>query len=297
MLHFPVLLEESVDFLITNLDGNYIDCTFGRGGHTSKILRKISPEAKLTSFDKDAEACEFAKKFKENNFSIKHESFNSLSKYFDKGSIDGILYDLGTCSTHLDKGDRGFSFMRNGPLDMRFNIKKGKPLSDWINNASYDEILDVLYSYGDEKHGKLISKAIIDFRGKKRIATTFDLANLIKDCYPGSRKKIHPATKSFQAFRIFINNELNEIAESLQQAKKILKKNGIIVVISFHSLEDNLVKNFFKPQNLEFPKDIPINSIMSQEFKCIAKKIRATEDEIDINPRSRSAIMRVFKKL
>ena len=297
MLHFPVLLEESVEFLITNLDGSYIDCTFGRGGHTSKILNKISSKGKLTSFDKDAEACEVAKKFKENNFSIKHESFNSLNKYFEKGSIDGILYDLGTCSTHLDNGERGFSFMRNGPLDMRFNTKRGIPLSDWINNATFDEILNVLYSYGDEKHGKLISKAIIDFREKKRIVNTIDLANLIKDCYPGSRKKIHPATKSFQAFRIFINNELNEITDSLQQAKKLLKKNGIIVVISFHSLEDNLVKNFFKPHNVEYPKDIPINPIKSQEFKCIAKKIRATEDEVNINPRSRSAIMRVFKKL
>lgn len=297
MLHFPVLLEESVEFLITNLDGSYIDCTFGRGGHTSKILNKISSKGKLTSFDKDAEACEFAKKFKENNFSIKHESFNSLNKYFEKGSIDGILYDLGTCSTHLDNGERGFSFMRNGPLDMRFNTKRGIPLSDWINNATFDEILNVLYSYGDEKHGKLISKAIVDFREKKRIVNTFDLANLIKDCYPGSRKKIHPATKSFQAFRIFINNELNEITDSLQQAKKLLKKNGIIVVISFHSLEDNLVKNFFKPHNVEYPKDIPINPIKRQEFKCIAKKIRATEDEVNINPRSRSAIMRVFKKL
>ena len=143
----------------------------------------------------------------------------------------------------------------------------------------------------------LFLKQLLILEKKKRIVNTFDLANLIKDCYPGSRKKIHPATKSFQAFRIFINNELNEITDSLQQAKKLLKKNGIIVVISFHSLEDNLVKNFFKPHNVEYPKDIPINPIKSQEFKCIAKKIRATEDEVNINPRSRSAIMRVFKKL
>jgi len=162
---------------------------------------------------------------------------------------------------------------------------------------AFEEILNVLYEYGDEKHAKLISNAIIDHREKQKILTTFDLANIIEDCYPGKRKKIHPATKSFQAFRIFINNELNEITESLNQAKKLLKKNGIIVVISFHSLEDNLVKSYFKSHKVEYPKDIPINSIENQEFKCIAKKIRASKDEVSINPRSRSAIMRVFKKL
>ena len=297
MLHFPVLLEESVEFLITNPDGNYIDCTFGRGGHSQRILKKISSQAKLTSFDKDAEAYKFAQQFKASNFSINHESFNCLSKHFDESSIDGILYDLGTCSTHLDNGERGFSFMRNGPLDMRFNTKKGQPLSDWINTAPFEEILNVLYEYGDENHANLISNAIIDHREKQKILTTFDLANIIEDCYPGKRKKIHPATKSFQAFRIFINNELNEITESLNQAKKLLKKNGIIVVISFHSLEDNLVKSYFKSHKVEYPKDIPINSIENQEFKCIAKKIRASKDEVSINPRSRSAIMRVFKKL
>ena len=175
MLHFPVLLEESVEFLITNPDGNYIDCTFGRGGHSQRILKKISSQAKLTSFDKDAEAYKFAQQFKASNFSINHESFNCLSKYFDESSIDGILYDLGTCSTHLDNGERGFSFMRNGPLDMRFNTKKGQPLSDWINTAPFEEILNVLYEYGDEKHAKLISNAIIDHREKQKILTTLAL--------------------------------------------------------------------------------------------------------------------------
>ena len=297
MLHFPVLLEESVEFLITNPDGNYIDCTFGRGGHSQRILKKISSQAKLTSFDKDAEAYKFAQQFKASNFSINHESFNCLSKHFDESSIDGILYDLGTCSTHLDNGERGFSFMRNGPLDMRFNTKKGQPLSDWINTAPFEEILNVLYEYGDEKHAKLISNAIIDHREKQKILTTFDLANIIEDCYPGKRKKIHPATKSFQAFRIHLNDELTELSNSLIHAKSLLKKNGIVVVISFHSLEDNIVKNFFKAEIKNYPKDIPINNEEFKEFECIAKKVRPSAKEIELNNRSRSAIMRVFKKL
>ena len=297
MLHFPVLLEESIRYLISNKDGNYIDCTYGRGGHSQKILGEITASGTLTAFDKDPEAIVDAKQINSSQFTAINSSFNKLESYFKENSVDGILYDLGTCSTHFDDGNRGFSFINNGPLDMRFNNTKGKPLYDWINNASHDEILKVLYEYGDEKHGKLITRKILEYREKQKILTTFDLADLIKDCYPDKNKKIHPATKSFQAFRIFINDELNEINQSLNQAMKILKKDGRIVVISFHSLEDNLVKNFFKPNQLEFPKDIPINTIEDEKFKCIAKKIRPSTDEININSRSRSAIMRVFKKL
>lgn len=297
MLHFPVLLEESVEFLISDLDGSYIDCTYGRGGHSQKILSKLSNKASLTSFDKDPEACIDAKNISNNNFSIKNNSFSSLKSYFSTNSVDGILYDLGTCSTHLEDASRGFSFMHDGPLDMRFNNKQGSPLSKWINSASYDDILNILYKYGDEKHGKLITKAIIDMRMKTELLSTSQLANLIEDCYPEKRKKLHPATKSFQAFRIFINDELKEIKDSLEQASSIVKKGGRIVVISFHSLEDNLVKNFFKPKKIGFPKDIPINTIENKEFECIAKKIRPTKNEIEENPRSRSAIMRVFEKL
>jgi 16S rRNA (cytosine1402-N4)-methyltransferase len=297
MLHFPVLLEESIDFLVQKVDGNFIDCTYGRGGHSSTILDKLTKNGHLTSFDKDPEAYEHASNISENNFTPIHSSFNNINKYFSNNSVDGILYDLGTCSTHFDDGARGFSFKNDGPLDMRFNSSKGVPLSVWINKASQKEIMEVLYKYGEEKHGKLIAQKIIESREKEIIKTTLKLSQIIKDIYPEKKIKTHPATKSFQAFRIFINNELNELEESLSQASKIIKKDGIIVVISFHSLEDNIVKSFFRPTVKSYPKDIPLNTIEVSDFLCIAKKIRPTRNEIDINKRSRSAIMRVFKKL
>ena len=297
MLHFPVLLEESIDFLVQKIDGNFIDCTYGRGGHSSAILDKLNKNGHLTSFDKDPEAYEHATKISENNFTPIHSSFNNINKYFSNNSVDGILYDLGTCSTHFDDGGRGFSFKNDGPLDMRFNSSKGDPLSVWINEASQEEIMEALYKYGDEKHGKLIAKKIIEFRKIEFIKTTLQLSQIIQDIYPEKKIKTHPATKSFQAFRIFINNELNELEESLSQASKIIKKDGVIVVISFHSLEDNIVKSFFRPTVKSYPKDIPLNSTKVSDFSCIAKKIRPKKNEIDINKRSRSAIMRVFKKL
>ena len=247
MLHFPVLLEESVDFLLNDLNGHYIDCTFGRGGHSKLILEKLTEDGFLTGIDKDPDAYEYATKLKNNNFKIINDSFKNIEKYFEEESISGILYDLGTCSTHLDQPERGFSFNKEGPLDMRFNNKTGIPLSDWLENASEEQIRDILYQYGDEKHAKLISNAIFRSKIKNKITTTTQLSKIIKDIYPEKDKKIHPATKSFQAFRIFINNELEEITRSLKAAEKLIKLGGFIVTIAFHSLEDNIIKNFFKP--------------------------------------------------
>jgi 16S rRNA (cytosine1402-N4)-methyltransferase len=297
MLHFPVLLEESVDFLVQKVDGNYIDCTYGRGGHSSAILDKINKNGHLTSFDKDPEAYKHASKIIKNNFKPIHNSFNNINKYFSNNSVDGILYDLGTCSTHFDDAARGFSFRNDGPLDMRFNTSKGEPLTAWINTASQKDIMEVLYKYGEEKHGKLIAKKIIESREIEPLETTLQLSKIIQDVYPEKKIKTHSATKSFQAFRIFINDELNQLKESLSQARQIIKKDGLIVVISFHSLEDNIVKSFFRPTIKSYPKDIPLNTTEVSDFSCIAKKIRPTNNEIDVNKRSRSAIMRVFKKL
>ena len=297
MPHFPVLLEESVDFLVNKKEGSYIDCTYGRGGHTQKILETISSNSQLTSFDKDSDAIKHANNIQNTNFKIIQDSFSNINKYFSKDSVDGILYDLGTCSTHFDDASRGFSFRHNGPLDMRFDTKKGKPLKDWINKATENDIKEVLYKYGDEKHAKLISRNIVKYRNQNTLDSTLQLANLIQDIYPDKKNKIHPATKSFQAFRIHLNDELTELSNSLIQAKSLLKKNGIVVVISFHSLEDNIVKNFFKAEIKNYPKDIPINNEEFKEFECIAKKVRPSAKEIELNKRSRSAIMRVFKKL
>ena len=297
MLHFPVLLEESVDFLLNDIDGHYIDCTFGRGGHSELILKKISNKGFLSSFDKDPDAYEYGLNLDNKNFEIYHDSFQNINKYFKKESIDGIIYDLGTCSTHLDNPKRGFSFNKEGPLDMRFNNKIGIPFSKWLEDARKNEISEVLYKFGDEKHANLIANAIDSAKKKYPISTTLELAKIIKDVYPEKYNKIHPATKSFQAFRILINNELDELKISLENAEEIIKRNGFIVTIAFHSLEDNIVKNFFRPTIKSFPKDIPINNEEKRKFKCIAKKIRASDNEVNKNPRSRSAIMRVFQKL
>ena len=297
MLHFPVLLEESIDFLINDINGHYVDCTFGRGGHSELILSKLSSKATLSSFDKDPDAFKFGSGIKKKNFKIYHDSFKNIDKYFDDESIDGILYDLGTCSTHFDDAKRGFSFNKEGPLDMRFNNKEGIPFSEWLQSADKSQIIEILYKYGDEKHAKLIANAIDSARSKKQILTTTVLSDLIQEVYPEKNKKIHPATKSFQAFRIFINNELDEFKDSLDVAHKIIKKGGVIVTIAFHSLEDNIIKNFFKPNVKLFPKDIPLNNQEQKSFKCIAKKIRASDNEVNINKRSRSAIMRVFQKI
>ena len=260
-------------------------------------LETISSNSQLTSFDKDSDAIEHANHIQNTNFKIIQDSFSNINKYFSKDSVDGILYDLGTCSTHFDDASRGFSFRHNGPLDMRFDTKKGKPLADWINKATENDIKEVLYKYGDEKHAKLISRNIVEYRNQNTLDSTLQLANLIQEIYPDRKNKIHPATKSFQAFRIHLNDELTELSNSLIHAKSLVKKNGIVVVISFHSLEDNIVKNFFKAEIKNYPKDIPINNEEFKEFECIAKKVRPSAKEIKLNNRSRSAIMRVFKKL
>ena len=297
MLHFPVLLEESIDFLIHDINGHYIDCTFGRGGHSNQILKMISKNGFLSAIDKDPESISFASNIKDLNFKIFHNSYKNLEKYFKNETVDGLLYDLGTCSTHFDNAERGFSFNKDGPLDMRFDNTRGITLSEWINEAPEEEIVDVLFKYGDERHARLIANRICNERKENLILRTVQLADIINEKYPEKRKKIHPATKSFQAFRIFLNKELEELSLSLDAAKKILKPKGVIVTIAFHSLEDNIIKNSFKPLFKSFPKDIPLNNIEEKKFTCIAKKIRPSADEIKKNTRSRSALMRVFQKI
>ena len=211
MLHFPVLLEESIGFLVANKSGSFLDCTFGRGGHSKFILDTITEEGKLTAFDKDPDAIAYAThSIKDPRFRIIHKSFNEIDRTFKAQSLDGILFDLGTCSTHFDDKSRGFSFQESGPLDMRFNFNSGYPVSEWINKATEKELVYVLYKYGQEKNARSIASAICLSRRESTINTTSQLADIITSVSSKKYKKIHPATKSFQAFRIFINNELEE---------------------------------------------------------------------------------------
>ena len=297
MLHVPVLLEESLDFLLHDLSGAYLDLTFGRGSHSQEILNRISPRGSLDAVDRDPEAVLYGKKnIIDSRFSIYHSNYSDIDSLFSQQKFDGILLDLGTCSTHLDNPIRGFSFQSDGPLDMRMDISSGFSAAEWLNSAPEKEISNILYEYGDEKASRKIAKAIVKYRAKSSLETTIELTKAIETVLKRTGKT-HPATKSFQAIRIHVNNELHHLKKALLKLHDVLKVGGVVVIISFHSLEDRIVKNFFKPEIEELPKDIPINNSVNETYRCIKRKIKPSANEIKINPRSRSAVMRVFSKL
>jgi len=297
MQHVPVLLEKSLDLLLHDLSGNYLDLTFGRGGHSQEILNRLSHKGQLFAVDRDDEAVAYGKKnIIDSRFSIFHTNYSEIDSLFPEEFFDGVLLDLGTCSTQLENPERGFSFQANGPLDMRMDRSRGVSASEWINNASEKEISEVLYKYGEEKASRKIAKEIVNHRQMKIIKTTYDLTKIIQSVVKRIGK-IHPATKTFQAIRIQVNDELHHLEEALYKIDKILKVSGKIVIISFHSLEDRIIKKFFKPQIKDFPKDIPINTSVKKLYNPVTKKIKPSLDEIQKNPRSRSAVMRTFLKL
>ena len=298
MLHSPVLLEESIDFLITNPSGKYIDATFGRGGHSRKILDSISKDGSLLALDKDIEAIRFAKEnFKDKNFSIKHAGFEDLDLMSLAKQADGILFDFGLCSTHYDDPSRGFSFSEAGPLDMRIDKRQSKKLEDLLQTVDHETLANIIYQYGDEKESRKISQAIINSYKDGRILNTVDLAEVIKKSKTRLPNKIHPATQTFQALRIYLNDEINNLSAGLNKSKDLVKTGGRIVCISFHSLEDRSVKQSFAPKRISYPKEIPLNNEVIKEFKVVAKKIKPSTSELQRNKRSRSAIMRVFEKI
>ncbi len=297
MLHVPVLLEESLDFLLHNLSGSYLDLTFGRGTHSQEILKRLSPEGTLDAVDRDMDAVLYGiENIYDSRFSIHHSNYSEIDSLFSSKQYDGIILDLGTCSTHLDDPKRGFSFQANGPLDMRMDKSEGSSASEWLNSASEVEISEILYKFGEEKASRKIASAIIKSREIKPIETTIELSNIIQGVIKRTGKT-HPATKTFQAIRIHVNDELHHLKIALSKLEQFLKLGGMVVIISFHSLEDRIVKNFFKPAIQDFPKDIPINSSFKETYRCIKKKVRPSIDEIKTNPRSRSAVMRVFSRL
>jgi len=297
MLHVPVLLEESLDFLLNDLSGSYLDLTFGRGSHSQEILNRLSPSGRLFAVDRDLEAVSYGKdNITDKRFEIFHANYSQIDLLFSGQQFNGILLDLGTCSTHLDNHSRGFSFQGEGPLDMRMDTSQGFSAASFLNESTEQEISDVIYKYGEEKASKKIAKAIVEFRNHTLIDSTSDLVKIIEGVLKRTGKK-HPATKTFQAIRIHVNNELEHLEIALSKLSQLLNKKGVIVVISFHSLEDRIVKNFFKPNIQSLPKDIPINNIVKENFHCIKKKVKPSAEEIKQNPRSRSAVMRVYSKL
>ncbi len=305
--HISVLLDEAISGLAIKEDGIYIDCTFGRGGHSGLILSKLSKQGRLIAIDRDPSAIEAAKKFADDQrFTIEHHGFADLQLIAEKhqllGKVDGILLDLGVSSPQLDEAERGFSFMKDGPLDMRMDTTSGQTAAQWLANADVEDISWVLKTFGEEKHAWRIANAIVDSRDESPLTRTSELAELIKKTAPQREIKKHPATRSFQAIRIYINSELEQIEKALNASLNVLKEGGRLVVISFHSLEDRLVKQFMKKQSQgkQVPRGMPISEAELNKGKKLAlvgRKQKPTKQEVEENVRSRSSVMRVAERL
>ena len=301
--HYSVLLQESVDALLWNPDGCYIDATFGRGGHSRAILDRLSERGRLIAFDKDPQAIKVAQSLEKQDvrFSIVHRSFRFVADELSvKGQlVDGILFDLGVSSPQLDQAERGFSFLKDGPLDMRMNTDEGQSAEQWLAQASEQEMTRVFREYGEERFAKRIAKAIVEQREDQAISTTLQLANLIESSVPKLEQHKDPATRVFQAIRIEINQELEDLRLALEALPSLLVDDGRAVVISFHSLEDRMVKRFFKQQSRsqEFPPGLPVtHDQLKAPLSIVGKMLKASEQEVSMNTRSRSAVMRVVRK-
>jgi len=304
--HETVLITEAIDGLSIREDGCYVDATFGRGGHSRLILENLGAKGRLIVFDKDPEAIKVARiiREKDERLRIAHAPFGDLQAQLTtlglSDGVDGILFDLGVSSPQLDNAERGFSFLRDGPLDMRMNPAVGQSAEQWINSAEEVEIADVLYQYGEERHSRRMARRVILERAEKRITRTSELAEIIKEANPAWERDKHPATRAFQGIRIFINDELGELERGLEQALTMLKVGGRLVVISFHSLEDRMVKRFIAKQAKGdgFPRGLPIpQHMLSPKLNPIGKRIKASAFEVGRNTRSRSAVMRVAQKI
>ena len=279
--HEPVLLKETLNNLIYDKSGSYLDCTFGLGGHSKKILENLNSDGSLYSIDKDKEVKHYANLIKDERFNFQTSTFSNISSLFSKNTMNGVLFDLGVSSLQLDKPERGFSFMREGELDMRFDNSSGMSAKEWINSASEKELADVFYFLGEERKSRQFAKKIIQVRKDTNISSTKNLAELFK---PKGFQKKHPATNIFRGIRILINNEFEELKEGLISAIKVLKDRGILAVISFHSAEDRIVKNFFKKDYKNFFEGINLKNV---------NKFKPSKEEKSTNPRSRSAILRI----
>jgi 16S rRNA (cytosine1402-N4)-methyltransferase len=303
--HQTVLLNEAVEALITDASGRYIDGTFGRGGHSRKILEALSVDGQLLGIDKDPEAILSANELKneDDRFAIYHGSFKELdvaASEQDWNGVTGILLDLGVSSPQIDDASRGFSFLNDGPLDMRMNPEKGLSAEQWIACADVKEIIMVLKEYGEERFAKRIAGAIVDARESGVIDTTAKLQKIVAEANPAWEKGKNPATRAFQAIRIKVNDELTDLEEVLETASEALKPGGRLVVISFHSLEDRMVKRFMrkKAKGNEPPAGVPIREDeIHRPFALVGKAVKPSKKEVEHNVRSRSAVMRVMEKL
>ncbi|WP_372834552.1 16S rRNA (cytosine(1402)-N(4))-methyltransferase RsmH [Pontibacterium sp.] len=305
--HITVLLNEAVDLLVQDPDGFYVDGTFGRGGHTALVLDRLSEGGRVMGIDKDPQAIAHSKERfgDEPRFSIAHGSFAEMEQFVTDagmmGKVDGVLLDLGVSSPQLDDPDRGFSFSNDGPLDMRMNTAVGESAAEWLARAEEKEIADVIYLYGEERFSRRMAKAIVAERAESPIVTTGRLAKIIAEANPAWEKGKHPATRAFQGIRIHINRELEDLERCLDQALEVLAEGGRLVVISFHSLEDRIVKRFIRKYvkgDEHLPPGIPVTQdMLNQRLKGLGKAVKAGKQEVSDNPRARSAVMRAAYKI
>ena len=304
MSHIPVLLHEALDALCIRSDGIYLDCTFGRGGHSRAILASLDDGGRLIGFDRDPSAVAAAQDLarKDSRFEIVHTAFSELESALDSiaiARVHGVLMDLGVSSPQLDQAERGFSFQVDGPLDMRMDPTSGQSAADWIAHADTDEIADVLWVLGEERFSRRIARAIAEARKVEPIVTTAQLSKIVSDAQPKKDQNKHPATRTFQAIRLHINEELSEVEQGLEAAVKRLEVGGRLAVISFHSLEDRLVKRALRDAS-RFPQGDPRmplpDSVTKPRLRLMGKAIKAGTVELGMNPRARSAVLRVAER-
>lgn len=305
--HRSVLLEEAVEGLGLQGNDRVIDATFGRGGHSREILGRMGPEGVLLALDKDPEAIaspEADALRGDKRFELRHLSFAGIEGMAEAlgwtGRVDAVLMDLGVSSPQLDQAERGFSFMREGPLDMRMNTMEGPTAAEWLMKVGQQELADVLWTYGEERFSRRIAEAIVSERSRAPIATTKDLVRLIEKVVPGRDPHKHPATRTFQAIRIVLNEELSELERGLCAALEVLKPGGRLVVIAFHSLEDRMVKRFFRDQERGWRAGEPVPLLgRTHEGRLhrMGKAIKPSLEEVRANVRSRSAVMRIAEKI
>ena len=295
--HTTVLLSEAVDALDLQPDGTYVDATFGRGGHTRLMLSKLSDKGRVIAFDKDPEAIAVAQQIQDPRLSIRHEGFAHLGD-LPRASVDGVLMDLGISSPQVDNPARGFSFRHDGPLDMRMDTTRGQSVREWLAEADIQHIAEVIREYGEERFALQIAKAIDARRQERGVPTsTAELAQLVADTVKTREPGKDPATRTFQAFRIFINAELEELQQALDAALHVLRPHGRLAVISFHSLEDRIVKQFIAQHAREvYDRRAPFAPPQVMDFKAV-QRIKPSAEEIASNPRARSAILRVAERL
>ncbi len=304
--HVPVLLGPVLEGLAIKQDGNYVDGTFGRGGHSRAILERLNTEGRLIAIDRDPQAIASAAPSLASDQRvtfIRGEIANlatCLEERGIKGQVDGLLFDLGVSSPQLDEAERGFSFLRDGPLDMRMDPDSGVSAADWLQSVEEATLKRTIFKYGEDRDAPRIARAIVNARDNDKIRTTLQLADIVASVVPAHTRKKHPATKTFQAIRIFINDELGQIETALQQSIEVLKSGGRLCVISFHSLEDRIVKRFMRDASRESEQyrgmpDVPAE--FRPKMKLIGKAITANVEELADNVRARSARLRVAERV